>query len=266
MRTITRKSAEPSGRQHTALGFLIAPLIAGRTTARTVLDRYFKGTPIGRRLHTAIRHGSLVDGEIKGPRYTPDGEAFRPRRQLPEDDINRPLDRRAAARMLATFLIVAEAMDPRTHKAAGRHLWQGHHARRIGFSQRRNRKTGTINGTREIQRYVRVLEGADAIATSQPDAENVPEYMRGQPKRSTVRGKEGDHTWAYNVITLPSGYGLPVVIQRILRRWRGEAIPLEHTPHVSSPVYVSPEAMELAASRPPTFQEALRLRPHPDPT
>jgi len=258
MKPNTCRSRAPSARS-TPLGYLIQPLLDGRMTAGEVLDRHFSGTRVGRNLRTAIRHGSLLDGRIQGPRRDPEGQLFRPSNQRPEDDINRASHHRAARRMLATFLMLVECMDPQTQKASGRQCWQGHIQRRLKLSSRRNERTGTINGVREVQRYVRILENAEALATMQPNAANVPDYMRGAPKPSIVKRKRGLHAWAYNVITLPRGFGLPIDIRNMLRRWRG--LPVPSVPMPTAPIEVSAEVRELARSGPAAILAWLRSRP-----
>lgn len=251
MQTITRFSGAP----RSALGFLIAPLIAGRTDAQGVFDRYLAGTGIGRRVMRAIRHGSLVDGELKGPKLAPPGAGMD---WLPPE-LDRPWKRRSARRMLAFFFILAERMDPYTGTASGRFLWQGHQARRLGFSLRRD-ELGRLGGIREVQRYLRLFDKAEVFGRSQPDADKVPEHMRGKPKPSKVRGVVSDRSWSYNKVWTIRGFALPEKIRTILRRWRGEKVPKP-----SGPAKPPQVPQELAAVSSAADALAWLLR-RPDPT
>lgn len=208
-----------SRRHHSPLGWLVWRLMSRRETAGAMLARVFGGSALRAPLTRAIRHGSLVDGELAGPVYESDGSTYRPPSRKPEDDITRDLDSLAAARILASFILYAERMEPRTRKASGRHCWQGNHARRLRLTTTRGdvRSDGTLpppGGVREVQRYLRILEGAGAVHTLQPNAANVPDALR-----ACVNGA-GDQ-WAYNLVTI--GAPLPLELQNAIKRWRGEA-------------------------------------------
>jgi len=176
MRTLGISPAKRKQR-HTPLGALIAGLLSARLSARTVIDRYFPGLQ-GTRLTTAIRFGSLADGRRR--------------------DRDRPLETRAARRMLAAYLIHVEQADPRTGRASGCALWQGTQARRLGLKLTRQ-TNGSPTGTREVQRYARIFVRFGVLKLDQPDALNVPDTMRGKLKACRVRGQDVSARWAYNV-------------------------------------------------------------------
>lgn len=231
-----------SRRHHSPFGWLVVALVNRRVTARAVLAQYFEGSALRAPLTRAIKHGSLVTGELCGPVYESDGRTYRPPSRRPEDDFNRSLDSLAAARFLAAWLCIAERVDPRTRKASGSALWQGHTARRLRLTARRGkpRRDGTRSapgGVREVQRYHRPLEAAGAFESHQPNAANVPDAMRARPNAA------GDQ-WAFNVYVVPP---LPVALQQSLRRWRGEA-PLVIPPRAptSSAEQIEMPAHELA--------------------
>lgn len=216
-----------TGRKHRAhgrspLGFLIAPLLAGRTTVDKVLARYFDDTGMGKRLRRALRHGSLIDGKIRGPivRQRPGGIVERE-----PAAIDRGLDHKVTRRMLACFLMLVEHMDPAVGAVAGRKLWQGGHARRLGLSMRRD-KWNRLGGLREVQRYFRIFDRAEVLCRTQPNADHVPEHMKARAKVSGFKGGvQRAAQWAYNKIWTPAGAGLPGKVANILRRWRGEPVP-----------------------------------------
>lgn len=223
MQTIMHPAARKrAATRRTPLGFLIQPLIRGRTSATKVIDRHFGDTPMGKRLRRAIMHGSLTDGRIKGPRV----------RHLPGDQVeripaavNRDLSSRVARRMLASFLMLVEYMDPESGTAAGVKLWQGNQARRLGLSLRRDR-WDRLGGLREVQRYLRIFDHAELLGRSQPNAENVPDHMKARAKLSSfAHGVERLATWAYNKVWTLGGCGLPTALKDTLRRWRGMKVP-----------------------------------------
>jgi hypothetical protein len=208
-----------SRRHHSPLGFAVWRLVTRRESAGSMLARLFGGSAIRAPLTRAIRHGSLVTGELCGPVYESDGRAYRPPSRLPEDDIDRDLGSLCSARILASFLLYAERTDPRTRKGSGSQMWQGNHARRLRLTTERAepREDGTLpppGGVREVQRYARLLVGAGVIELLQPNAANVPEGMRAHANAI------GDQ-WAYNLVTLL--HALPLALQNALRRWRGLA-------------------------------------------
>lgn len=208
-----------SRRHRSPLGWLVWRLMSRRESAGQMLARVFSAAPVLRaQLTRAIRHGSLVTGELAGPVYEPNGASWRPPSRAPEDDIRRSLDSLCAARILGSFLLYAERIDPRTRKASGSACWQGHHARRLRLTTERGelRADGTPSapgGVREVQRYARLLVGAGAIELLQPNAANVPDGLRAKENAA------GDQ-WAYNIVTL--GAALPLELGNAIRRWRGE--------------------------------------------
>lgn len=234
MQTSMLPGRGPRAAKRSALGYLIAPLLAGRTDAEGVFRRYFQGTALGRRLYRALRYGSLVDGQIHAPRFKDDPDA-----------IARPFRHRVTRRMLAAFLMHVECMDP-SGTAAGRGLWQGGFSRRLQMS------------TRELQRYVRLFDRADVIERVQPNADNVPNYMRGAPKLSRVKGREVLASWAYSKIR--AAMPLPKRIADVLRRWRGELVPKALPP--SMPVEVPPDLQAtITGAREAMAYLKQRLRP-----
>ena len=235
-------------RHRSALGFTIAQLKRGNVSAGDVVRDLFGDSELGRALTRAVRHGSLIDGSIQGPRYYLGGVVHRSRALGPEcDDLKRSLDGKAAARLVACALMFVERMDPDTGKASGRALWQGRAAMRLGLSTRKG-SSGTLGGVREVQRYVRILARADVLQVVQPNADNVPAAMRGARKRSIVRGVESDRQWAYNVYR--AQHSLPLPIRDALRAWRGQQVTRAQPP-THAPIVIAPELAAL--DRPPQF-------------
>ena len=191
----------------TPLGFLVAGLMRGNLSARTVIDRYLDG-PLGAKVATAIRFGTLTDGAI--------GER------------SRPLHTRAAARMLAAFLIVIENADPSTMRASGTALWQGTIARRLQLSTTKG-TNGTLGGIREVQRYMVAFTSAGAWSLDQPDALNVPDRLRGRVKESIVRGQRVKTRWAYNIVRV-HGW-LSDALRGLLVRFRDRDKPTAEIDH-----------------------------------
>jgi len=177
--TMATLGSRPAKRKqrHTPLGALIAGLLSARLSARTVIDRYFPGLQ-GTRVTTAIRFGSLADGRRR--------------------DRDRPLQTRAARRMLACYLMHAEQTDPRTMRASGSALWQGTQARKLGFALT-PQTNGSPTGSREVQRYARIFVRFGVLQMHQPDAARVPDAMRGKLKTHRARGRDVSARWAYNV-------------------------------------------------------------------
>jgi hypothetical protein len=177
-----------------------------------VFDQLFAGSSMGAGVSRVLRHGSLVTGELLGPRYTRDGIAI-PRPSWiapPSNEVTRPIESRATARLLACLLIHLERIDPKSGKACGTILWQGNTARRLGLSLR-DRGDGNPYGAREVQRYVRLYARGEVLRVTQPNAEHVPEHMRA--------GKKDSGVWAYNVIGICDA--LPPTIKLALEQWRG---------------------------------------------
>lgn len=200
-------------RHRSPFGFLVWSLVKCRESAAAMLDRLFADSPALRtQLTRVLRHGSLVDGSIHGPLMFSDGTSYRAPSIDAALDVSRPLYSLCAARMLGSFLLYAERVDPITRKGSGRMLWQGHHARRLGLSTRTREPGAPQSGTREVQRYARLLAGGGVIELHQPNAANVPDTMRGAEK------PHGDQ-WAYNVVRLATP--LPVELRNMLARWRG---------------------------------------------
>lgn len=247
-------------RYRSPLGWLVVRLVSRRESAGSMLARVFGSSPSLRAsLTRAIRHGSLVTGELAGPVYESDGRTYRPPSRAPEDDLVRSLDSLCAARMLASFIMYAERIDPRTRKASGACNWQGHHARRLRLTTARGalRDDGTPSapgGVREVQRYARLLEASGAITLQQPNAANVTDAMRARPN---VAGDQ----WAFNIVTL--GAPLPLELTNAIRRWRGEPpviVPSSppRAPHDAEPLPAA-ELATLAA----TLARELAMRTQP---
>lgn len=259
MQTIMQGAeGKPRSARRSALGFLIAPLLAGRTTAERVIKRHFDGSPLALRLRRALRHGSLVDGRIRGAYQKGHGATA----EHVAAGVDRPLHHRSARRMLACFLMLVEQMDPETGAASGRKLWQGTHARRIGLSLRRD-QLGRLGGVREVQRYLRIFDRADVLCRNQPNADRVPEHMKARPKLSTFAGGvRREAQWAYNKVWTPPGYPLPQGIRNTLRRWRGQpAVPIVSSARTDR----GPETPQLeAVERLRDLMAYLEGRPRPD--
>lgn len=246
-----RNTPAPTSKR-SPLGFLIAPLLQNRTDAAGVFKRYFEGTGLGGRLYKAIRFGSLVDGRVATSKLVAPTERGGAWTHEPPPNA-RPFARRSARRMLALALMILERMDPDSGVASGRKLWQGHDARRLGFSLNRD-QWNKLGGTREVQRYLRIFDRAEVFGRNQPNADKVPEHMKGAPHAD-------GRSWAYNVLRTIRGFGMPQVIRDTLRRWRGQKVPkpsARKAPAVPSELaHVASAADALAwfmASRPPPLR------------
>ena len=170
---MTRRASSP-------LGHLIGPLLNGRLSARTVVDRHCGA--LGGRILRALTSGNLTSCNLDRVRA-------------------RSLDTRCARRMLATLLMYLERLD-RHGVACGPAIWQGSIARRLRLSTRARAPGGPLGGIREVQRYTEILERAGVLRASQPDAARVPDTMRARARRSIVRGASVLRRWSYNVIRL----------------------------------------------------------------
>jgi len=190
---MTRRSASP-------LGHLIGPLLRGRLTPLTVIDRHCGD--LGARVLRALTLGDLTSGQL---------DRVRPRQ----------LDSRCARRILATLLMYCERAD-RHGVACGREVWQGAIARRLSLSLRARAPGGPLGGIREVQRYTAILESAGLVRASQPDAARVPDAMRARARLSIVRGASVVRRWAYNVIRLLAD--LPIGLRAV----RARTVAIDH--------------------------------------
>jgi len=203
-----------------------------------MLQRLFAGSAARPGIERVLRHGSLVDGRIRGPLLFADGTRYRSAAMLAELDVNRSLDSLAAARLLADYLLYAERTNAISRKASGRTNWQGHHARRLGLSTRGS-SPSSPSGAREVQRYARLWAVGGVLRITQPNAANVPDTMRAEPN---ARGQ-----WAYNVTTLITP--LPLELGDVLRRWQGMPVSAAAVRRAPLPCDVL-DAAELAALNP----------------
>jgi hypothetical protein len=184
---MTRRAQSP-------IGAVIAGLLRGTLSARTVIARHCGEGSFRARVVRALERGTI--GAVTS------------------DDRVRNIESRAARRMLACLLMHVEAFDGAT--AHGAAIWQGSIARRLELSTRRRAATdelpaGPLGGVREVQRYVAALEAAGLIRASQPDSARVPDTMRARARRSIVRGQVQVRRWAYNVVRFVSPMPLELV-------------------------------------------------------
>ena len=195
---MTRRASSP-------LGHVIGPLLRGKLSVRTVLDRHFGEGALRARVLRALTSRDLATATIISSRA-------------------RPLETRCARRMLALVLMLVERLDAHG-VACGSAIWQGSLARRLGLSTRHARAGGPLGGIREVQRYVSILEASGALKAHQPDAARVTDAMRARPRLSIVRGASVVRRWSYNVIRFVGV--LPRQLSQLAHKQRTR--PADHT-------------------------------------